>query len=168
MGKGKLMALQLIMKSDNNAFRDAFSNLGHCGVITRADFADIEKFTCALYGLPKLSKIIDTRFVLFQQNYAPKKLGDSLGKIQGSLPPCHSVLLKKLHRPNYVTAMWKNAILAQPCTQWVEDHGWSLINGTYNINWFDGDQLPKSVIFILNGKDLNTDLNAEGQSSSDE
>ena len=27
---------------------------------------------------------------------------------------------------------------------------------------------PKSVIFVLNGKNLITDLNAEGQSSSDE
>ena len=64
--------------------------------------------------------------------------------------------------------MWKNVILAQPCTLQVYDHGWSLINGTYNIKWFDGDQLPQSVILILNGKGLNTGLNAEGQSSSDE
>ena len=65
--------------------------------------------------------------------------------------------------------MWKNAILAQPCTRRVEDHGWSLINDAYmyNINWFDGDKLPQSVILILNGKDLN-DLNTDGQSSSDE
>ena len=64
MDKGKLKALQLIMKSDNNAFRDAFSNLGHGDLIVPADFADIDKFTCALYGLPKLSKINDARFVL--------------------------------------------------------------------------------------------------------
>ena len=30
MGNGKLKALQLIIKSDTNAFQDAFSNLGHC------------------------------------------------------------------------------------------------------------------------------------------
>ena len=63
---------------------------------------------------------------------------------------------------HYNTAMWKSTILSQPCTQRVDDHGWSLINGTYNINWFDGDQIPLSVILILNGRDLNTDLNAEG------
>ena len=74
MGKGKLKALQSIMKSDNNTFRDAFSNLGHCDVIAPADFDDIEKSTCALYGLPKLSKINDVRFVLFQQKYALKNL----------------------------------------------------------------------------------------------
>ena len=38
----------------------------------------------------------------------------------------------------------------------------------HNINWFDEDQLPQSVILIINDKDLNTDLNAEGQSPSDE
>ena len=71
MGKGKLKALQSIMKSDNNTFRDAFSNLGHCDVIAPADFDDIEKSTCALYWLPKLN---DVRFVLFQQKYDPQKL----------------------------------------------------------------------------------------------
>ena len=65
MGKGKLKALQLIMKSDNNAFQDAFSNWGFCDLIAPADFADIENCTCALYGLPKFSKINDALFVLF-------------------------------------------------------------------------------------------------------
>ena len=80
-GKGKLKALQLIIKSENDAFQDAFSNLVHCDLIALSKLADIEKFTCALYGLPKLSKINIARFVLFQ-NYAPKKPGDSLGKIK--------------------------------------------------------------------------------------
>ena len=50
MGKGKLKALQLIMISDNNAFQDTFFNLGrpNCDLIAPADFADIEKYTCAL------------------------------------------------------------------------------------------------------------------------
>ena len=95
MGKGKLKALQLIMMYDNNAFRDAFSNLGHCDLVALADFADIEKFTFALYGLPKLSKINDARFVLLKEEYSPKKPGDSLGKISELIPAaCHSVLLE--------------------------------------------------------------------------
>ena len=62
------------MKSDNNAFGDAFSHFSHCDLMAPADFAGIETFNCALYGLPKLDKINDARFVLFAQNYASKKL----------------------------------------------------------------------------------------------
>ena len=52
---------------DNNAFRDAFSNLGHCDLTTAADFADIEKFTCACMGCQNSkNKITDACFVMFQ------------------------------------------------------------------------------------------------------
>ena len=30
-----------------------------------------------------------------------------------------------------------------------EAHGWSLENGTYKIKWYDGDQLPQSILEIL-------------------
>ena len=70
MVKGKLQALQLIMKSHNNAFRDAFYNLGHCDLSAPADFADIEK----LYGLPKLSKSMMLGLLCFNRSMHPKSL----------------------------------------------------------------------------------------------
>jgi hypothetical protein len=90
MGKGKLKALQLITKHES--FRKAFASLGDTEVVTPECLLANEKFTCALYGFPKLSSINDTRYALFQQMYAPKWSGDCLGKIQGinpsSMPTC--------------------------------------------------------------------------------
>ena len=52
--------------------------------------------------------------------------------------------------------MWKNVI------------GAGRSSTAHNISWFGGDQLPQSVILILSSKDLNTDLDAEGQFLSEE
>ena len=40
-------------------------------------------------------------------------------------------------------------------------HGWSLENGTYKIKWYDGDQLPQSILEILNGGNTSTSEEAD-------
>ena len=46
-----------------------------------------------------------------------------------------------------------------------EAHGWSLENETYQIKWYDGDQLPQGVLEILN--DGNTSTSDEANSSDE-
>ena len=42
-----------------------------------------------------------------------------------------------------------------------EAHGWSLENGTYKIKLYDGDQLPQSILEILNDGNTSTSEEAD-------
>jgi len=94
MNKGKIRALQLIMKE--KSFADAFAALGNSAELSASSATELERFTCTLYGCPKLNTINDVRYALFQQKYAPKRNDTPLEKIQwinpSSMPPCQSVL----------------------------------------------------------------------------
>ena len=174
MNKGKLKALELMMKSD--IYTQAFAGLGNSDCVHSTNLVDIERFTCALYGMRKLRNINDVRFAMFQQKYAPRKRDAPLNKILGinpsSMPPCQSVLINKIHRTNYVACLWRRATLPTPCTMKAEAHGWSLENGTYKIKWYDGDQLPQSVLEILNDGNTSTseeaDIDQAAYDSSDD
>ena len=56
-----------------------------------ADVDVIERFTCELYGMPKLRKVNNARLAKLQIKYAPKKKEEPLNKIKGtdpsSMPP---------------------------------------------------------------------------------
>jgi hypothetical protein len=45
--------------------------------------------------------------------------------------------------------MWKNAELSDPCEFQPEGNGWLLESGFYQIQWFEGSQVPQSVCDIL-------------------
>lgn len=174
MNKGKIKALDLLAKHDH--FKDAFGNLGNSATPSSETFSKMEAFTCALYGMPKLQNINDVRFALFLQKYAPKKQNEPLDKVKGinpsSMPPCQSVLRKKILRTHFVTHIWKNATLPNPCQLKPDTYGWSLSDGNYSIQWYEGSQLPEAIINIL--KDTNLDEedddadNAADDSESDD
>ena len=158
-----------MMKQD--IYTKAFGSLGNDANVSPNNLADIEKFTCALYGMPRLRHINDVRFSMFQQKYAPKKQSDPLKKILGinpsSMPPCHAVLFNKILRTNFVASLWKQATLSKPCTMEPENHGWTLNNGSFKFNRFDGEQEPQSVLKILNDEDTDGE-DEEAMYSSDE
>ena len=116
LGKGKVKPLNLMSK--NPEYCSAFANLGNAEVPEPNDVALIEKFTCTLYELPKLTKVNDARLALFQLKYAPKQKDKPLKKIRETDPssmfPCHKVLIHKILRTNYVAYLWKHAARSTP------------------------------------------------------
>ena len=109
----------------SKASLNGFSSLGLPSIPSSTE-ACIEEFVCTLYIQRMLKDVNAARFVIFVQNYAPKRREEPLEKIKGinpsSMPPCRSVLQKKIQRANYVTAMWKNATLSEPtCNMSPED-----------------------------------------------
>lgn len=152
MNKGKMRPLDIMMKSQR--FTRAFACLGRGSDISESILEDIEKFTCSLYGSPRLSNVNDVRLAQFEQKYSPRDASHQpLDKIRGisphNMPPCHSVLVNKVRRANYVAYTWKNASQKNPCDLKPEDHGWLLQDNYYVINWYDGDQLPESILNII-------------------
>ena len=69
-----------MLRSDE--YSNAFSNLGNTTVPASCDVLMVAKFTCALYGMPKLRQVNDARLAKFQLKYAPKKTDQPLKKIK--------------------------------------------------------------------------------------
>lgn len=63
------------------------------------------------------------------------------------LPPCTKVLAKKIERCNYIAHTWKNAhssnLLSVDAISQVSSGSKISKDGSYQINWFDGECLPK-------------------------
>ena len=68
---------------------------------------------------------------------------------QSCMPPCRDVLLNKVKQTNLVTAMWKLALLGEACPLDLSLHRWSIVDGHYAIQLFDGYQLPQAVWSLL-------------------
>ena len=71
--------------------------------------------------------------------------------LTSSLPPCRPVLVSKIRRANYVTAVWKGSTSYNPraAAGQPECHGWVLAENTYFVQWFEGEQLPRDMCQIL-------------------
>ena len=121
---------------------DVLAKLGESTEVSPDAMCDLETFVCALYGMPKLHKVDDARYAAFQQKFSPTKHSDPFDKIKGinpsSVPPCHSVLLNKIRRTNYMATLWKKAGVHKPCVLKSENHGWTLNESAYRINRFEG------------------------------
>ena len=69
--KGKIRPLKILEK-DKTA-QIVFGDIGFSDDIQEEEFRVIEKFTCTLYGKPKLNSVIEVRLKLFLKKYRPKK-----------------------------------------------------------------------------------------------
>jgi len=116
---------------------------------------------CSIYGLTKLKNVVDVRYQLFKRHYAPKDENDPLTKIKGanpsSMPPRLRVLINKIKRANYVARLWRRADRRSPVSSLPDGHSWELRDGAYHLNWFDGEQVPRSVSKLLDGEVLHPD-----------
>ncbi|KAL2091652.1 hypothetical protein ACEWY4_013915 [Coilia grayii] len=175
MNKGKIRPFDLMRKKQQ--FVSAFACLGRSDKVDDNTMMQIEKFTCCMYSMPKLSKVNDVRLALFEQKYALcKAKTQPLSKIKGvnpsDMPPCHSSLVNKVRRANYIAYLWKNAPARNPSDLDPNEHGWFLKDNQYVIHWYDGEQLPQSITNILSKEDtgaLTDDTDEEFFSySSDE
>lgn len=159
MNKGKMRPFDLMKK--NHLFTSAFASLGSSDKIDDSTMSTIEKFTCCMYAMPKLSKVNDVRMALFEKKYAPSKATvQPLDKMKGvnpsEMPPCHSSLVKKVQRANYIAYLWKNAAATNPSDLDPEEHGWLLKDNQYVINWYEGDQLPQTITNIISKEDTDS------------
>ena len=111
------------------------------------------KFTASIYGARENSKVSlnSHRYKRFETVYKPKMKGKNpLEKLKGidasGLPPCEAEVMCHLKRVAFVSKMWADADKAQLVQHPSEDNGWTLENGIYTPIWFDGPQLPDSLV----------------------
>jgi len=127
MNKGQVKALELLMKMDTHA--KLFDTLGEDTCEINDVMDGVERFVCSLYEMPKLVKVNDARFAIFQQRYAPRKRDEPLDKIKGVnqsyMPPCRDVLTNKVRRAHLLAALSKKSkycltISASTKISWVD------------------------------------------------
>lgn len=83
-----------------------------------------------------------------------------------NLPPCKSVLKKKIIRANYLAYMMKRAtysLIDSPSEGWSTDE-----NGRMTIDYFDGDPFPNNITDIVLETDDDDVENEDDSTSSDD
>ena len=110
-------------------------------------------FTATVYGAKanQTHSLTMHRFKVFERAYAPKRTASNpLEKLKGmdasSIPPCEPEIKQQIKRATFVAKMWADShekiIQQQPS----KDDGWELKGGTYEILWYDGPQMPETLV----------------------
>ena len=87
----------------------------------------------------------------FEKAFGPSATAKNpLHKLKGvdasSLPPCEAELQQHIHRSAFVVKMWAGADQQTIDQHPAPENGWYLITNQYNIIWFEGIQLPDTLV----------------------
>ena len=128
--------------------------------------AILEKFVCNVYGKRRLCSVDDVRLQIFIDRYKQKKLNQSITcvkKFDGtSIPPCSKVLRQKMRQTIFITKRWFSSVNAFEPSLSPLNHGWTLEDGKYIINWYNGESALKSLDIVLKESgDLEDDENED-------
>ena len=134
------------MEKDRDA-QQAFANIAENDLSDGKIVAEIEKFTCKLYDTKRLTSEDESRLKIFLRKYETKNLSKSPRKIKkldaNTQSPCSKVLHNKILRTKFLSSVWVSATLSSPPQIDPESFGWKLVNGLYQISWFDGEESTK-------------------------
>ncbi|XP_031788752.1 uncharacterized protein LOC116417817 [Nasonia vitripennis] len=170
--KGKKRSQQLLRQSAD--FQKVFADLGYLNDNNRSEiFEKIQAFVCHLYGMKKLKCVNEARFVLFSKTYKCSSTVNDSFKIKvknvdgSSMPPSQSELLQQFLRAAHIANIWRNAHAKIITELSPIDHGWKIVEGKYEFDWFQGDQLPQLVNdVVLQPPEENSDSRSETQSET--
>ena len=114
--------------------------------------ADIEVFTCHMYGYPKNKCINDVLKAEFDKKCKPKPGKNPLDCIKSvdptTLPPCSKVLMQQIKRACYVAHLYSTAYHAYPNFDLFPiGYGYKLSENrkSLEMHWFDENQTPESI-----------------------
>lgn len=96
------------------------------------------------------------RYDAFNKTFKAKNVNEPFHKkLKNSdaptLPSCKTELTQQQLRARYISSIWRNAHLKIPTDLRPENNGWTEIDGKLQFFWFDGEQLPKSVVDAIAG-----------------
>ena len=161
-GKGKKKAIKLLKAKPE--FLRAFAKLGDSWKVDKAVFAELEKFVCALYALPRFSKVNEARhFKLMKMCGNKKKLTRKSRLDLYKLPPCKNSLLPDVKRKNFQLNRLKQSHVPIPdIPSPSPDHGWIITEGgLLEPQWSAGDILPQSVIDVMQNESATSDTDTD-------
>ena len=166
-GKGKVGPLKKLMKKQK--YMDSFIKLGNDWEPDQETIAEIEEFTCFMYGYPHIKNIDKVRSVKIRKMTGGKDVTlKTVKKVDMSkLPPCRRSLLPHIRRVNYRVAQWKRSHLLAPAIPTPsEKHGWCQREQFLEPQWSDGPILPESLLHVLH-KTTVEDSDSDNSDNSD-
>ena len=166
-GKGKKRAIQLVQS--NTDYLRVFAKLGDSWSATRSEYRELEKFVCALYGLPRFSKVNKARAFKLKAMCGNKKTISRKHRVDlYRLPPCKNSLKPHVDRVIFQLKRLKLSNVKKPdIPNPAPDHGWIVSeSGHLEPKWTDGDILPQQMVDILAAQ--NNDADSESDSSDDD
>ena len=83
----------------------------------------------------------------------------------GSFPPCRKFLDEHIKRVNYLLAIWKWSHKPYPQIPDPEAHGWTHVDNSLELVWYDGQMIPQELADIATNQD--GDHNESGSESED-
>ena len=118
-------------------YNDLFGKYSDSWDLTDELFAEMESFTCHLYG----DEINDINHLCYKL-YCSKKGRFDCEK----LPPCLSSLYQHSLRANCQCKIWRSALLNNSSTSSPNGHGWIIDDDDeINIKWMDCNPAPEEV-----------------------
>ena len=147
------------------------------GNLNEKEITTIMSYTSKLYGGRNANKSLNEhRAQVFERAYSPKKGHMPLQKLKGLdatlLPPCEAEIIPKIKRASFVARMWAKADQNHIDSHPAEADGWLCEQGLYEPVWFDGPQMPDTLVptqnEIENDEDDEVESVSDGDMSSDE
>lgn len=150
--KGKKRPFAKLEKSKD--MQRVFASLVSEREVTATNHKSLQAFTASLYGAKQKESEMPLnkyRYKVFQKAYGPKATTKNpLDKLKGldasGLPPCESELMAHVNRSAFVATMWANADQKEIEQHPKQHDGWELEGDTYNIVWFEGQQVPDTLV----------------------
>jgi len=138
----------------NKDIQRVFASLGSEKCVTATNHKSLQAFTASVYGAKQKESAMPLnkyRHKIFQKAYGPKATAKNpLEKLKAldasGLSPCELELSSHVSRSAFIARMWANADQKEIDQHPTQHDGWELDDGTYNIVWFEGQQLPDTLV----------------------
>ena len=133
-GIGKIKPIKVLQQ--NPRFVETFGRLGETWTIPEEVKADLETFTCVIYGRHRFTSVNDLRHQLLKERCGNDPLLENHNVDLASMPPCKETLQEHIKRSNYQVAIWKRALEPMSDVPAASTgHGWIDVNGTLEPKW---------------------------------
>ena len=143
-GIGKVKPIKVLQ--GNPKYADTLSTLGDTWTVSDELLQELDTFTCAMYGKPRLNNVDSVRYVKINDKCSDNGIVPTKNVDIGCLPPCRRSLVQHIRRTSYQVAIWKRALDPNPSVPDPEGHGWTRVDGKLEPLWYEGNILPQALV----------------------
>ncbi|KAL5014823.1 hypothetical protein ScPMuIL_000962 [Solemya velum] len=170
-GVGKIKPIKILEKNPKHC--GPLSRLGDNWTVSDDLVAELESFTCALYGQSRLNSVDLARYTKINALCHSDNILPSRNIDMGTFPPCKRSLVEHIRRVNFQVGIWKRALIPNPKIPKVAGNGWSEVEGRLEPCWYEGRMLPQRLIDVADRDASDSDAtdsesDEDGEFSDDE
>ena len=160
--KGKVRPFARLEKSPD--VQKAFSEMATSDILGDRQRNALLKYVAMIYGAKEGTSLNSHRGKTFEKAYKPKARGrnplEKLKGLDGSfVTPCEAEVVPHIKRASFVAKMWSHANKQHIDKHPLESDGWELRDDSYMPIWFEGPQLPKTLVPDGDGDEVNDEGN---------